>query len=256
MAAGGAGGRVPRGAVHPGRAARAALPGGRATWLAAHGYASTVEYLAAHVPARGRRDGTAPPRQRGRAVRGGAGGAAAGDGEPGHDARVDGDGPGGASRLARQGAGPAPGHARGGGANWRSRSPRGSWSGSATRGRTSWRRCGRSPPHTIGTATSKRSSCRTSCPRRAPPCSRLRRARPTTSCGRSRRRRLVLPAEIHVQAPPNLSDDLAPLLDAGIDDWGGVSPVTADHVNPERAWPALDVLRAATEAAGHTLRPG
>jgi len=67
--------------------------------------------------------------------------------------------------------------------------------------------------------------------------------------------RLVLPPEIHVQAPPNLSDDLAPLLEAGIDDWGGVSPVTADHVNPERAWPALEVLRAATEAAGHTLAP-
>jgi FO synthase len=67
--------------------------------------------------------------------------------------------------------------------------------------------------------------------------------------------RLVLPPEIHVQAPPNLSDDLAPLLDAGIDDWGGVSPLTADHVNPERAWPALDVLRSATEAAGHTLAP-
>jgi FO synthase len=67
--------------------------------------------------------------------------------------------------------------------------------------------------------------------------------------------RLVLPPEVHVQAPPNLSDDLAPLLEAGIDDWGGVSPVTADHVNPERAWPALDVLRDATEAAGHTLAP-
>ena len=67
--------------------------------------------------------------------------------------------------------------------------------------------------------------------------------------------RLVLPPEIHVQAPPNLSDELAPLLDAGIDDWGGVSPVTADHVNPERAWPALDILREATEAAGHTLAP-
>jgi FO synthase len=67
--------------------------------------------------------------------------------------------------------------------------------------------------------------------------------------------RLVLPPEIHVQAPPNLSDDLAPLLAAGIDDWGGVSPVTADHVNPERAWPALDLLRAATEEAGHVLAP-
>ena len=65
--------------------------------------------------------------------------------------------------------------------------------------------------------------------------------------------RLVLPPEVHVQAPPNLSDDLAPLVGAGIDDWGGVSPVTADHVNPERAWPALDRLREATEAAGHTL---
>jgi 7,8-didemethyl-8-hydroxy-5-deazariboflavin synthase CofH subunit/7,8-didemethyl-8-hydroxy-5-deazariboflavin synthase CofG subunit len=65
--------------------------------------------------------------------------------------------------------------------------------------------------------------------------------------------RLVLPPEVHIQAPPNLSDDLAPLLHAGIDDWGGVSPVTADHVNPERAWPALQVLRDATESAGHVL---
>jgi FO synthase len=65
--------------------------------------------------------------------------------------------------------------------------------------------------------------------------------------------RLVLPPEVHIQAPPNLSDDLAPLLHAGIDDWGGVSPVTADHVNPERAWPAVGVLREATEAAGHVL---
>jgi FO synthase len=67
--------------------------------------------------------------------------------------------------------------------------------------------------------------------------------------------RLVLPAEVHLQAPPNLSDDLAPLLAAGIDDWGGVSPLTIDHVNPERPWPALDRLRAATEAAGKTLAP-
>jgi len=67
--------------------------------------------------------------------------------------------------------------------------------------------------------------------------------------------RLVLPADVHLQAPPNLSDDLGPLLDAGIDDWGGVSPVTADHVNPERPWPALDVLRAATEERGLALAP-
>ena len=67
--------------------------------------------------------------------------------------------------------------------------------------------------------------------------------------------RVVLPTSIHLQAPPNLSDDLAPLVDSGIDDWGGVSPVTADHVNPERAWPALGILRGATEAAGSTLAP-
>ena len=67
--------------------------------------------------------------------------------------------------------------------------------------------------------------------------------------------RIVLPPEIHVQAPPNLSDDFGALLDAGIDDWGGVSPVTADHVNPERPWPALDRLREVTEARGMVLAP-
>jgi 7,8-didemethyl-8-hydroxy-5-deazariboflavin synthase CofH subunit/7,8-didemethyl-8-hydroxy-5-deazariboflavin synthase CofG subunit len=67
--------------------------------------------------------------------------------------------------------------------------------------------------------------------------------------------RLVLPPEVHVQAPPNLADDFGALLDAGIDDWGGVSPVTTDHVNPERPWPALDRLRAATEERGFALAP-
>jgi FO synthase len=67
--------------------------------------------------------------------------------------------------------------------------------------------------------------------------------------------RLVLPPAVHVQAPPNLADDFGVLLDAGIDDWGGVSPVTADHVNPERPWPALDRLRAVTEARGFALAP-
>jgi FO synthase len=67
--------------------------------------------------------------------------------------------------------------------------------------------------------------------------------------------RLVLPDDIHLQAPPNLTDDFGRLLDAGIDDWGGVSPVTPDHVNPERPWPAVDRLRAATEARGFTLAP-
>ncbi len=67
--------------------------------------------------------------------------------------------------------------------------------------------------------------------------------------------RMILPPEVHVQAPPNLSDDFGMLLDAGIDDWGGVSPVTADHVNPERPWPALDRLREVTEARGFAIAP-
>ena len=67
--------------------------------------------------------------------------------------------------------------------------------------------------------------------------------------------RVILPPEIHLQAPPNLSDDFGVLLDAGIDDWGGVSPVTADHVNPERPWPSLDKLRAATEFRDKVLAP-
>jgi FO synthase len=67
--------------------------------------------------------------------------------------------------------------------------------------------------------------------------------------------RLILPPDVHVQAPPNLSDDFGVLLDAGIDDWGGVSPITSDHVNPERPWPALDRLRDVTEQRGFSLAP-
>ncbi len=67
--------------------------------------------------------------------------------------------------------------------------------------------------------------------------------------------RLTLPADVVVQAPPNLSDDPGRLLDAGIADWGGVSPVTIDHVNPERPWPELDRLRRLTEARGFALAP-
>jgi FO synthase len=66
---------------------------------------------------------------------------------------------------------------------------------------------------------------------------------------------IVLGPAMHIQAPPNRSDDLGPLVAAGIDDWGGVSPVTPDHVNPERPWPAFERLRAATEATGKVLAP-
>ena len=66
--------------------------------------------------------------------------------------------------------------------------------------------------------------------------------------------RLVFPPEMNIQAPPNLSAGaLAPLIDAGINDWGGVSPVTPDHVNPEAPWPHLKVLERATKAAGKEL---
>jgi FO synthase len=67
--------------------------------------------------------------------------------------------------------------------------------------------------------------------------------------------RIILPPAVHVQAPPNLSDDFGRLLAAGIDDWGGISPVTLDHVNPERPWPELDRLKSVTEAAGFVLAP-
>ena len=68
--------------------------------------------------------------------------------------------------------------------------------------------------------------------------------------------RVVLGPRMRVQAPPNLSDlgECEALLGAGVDDWGGVSPLTPDHVNPERPWPSLDRLRAVSEAAGLELR--
>jgi 7,8-didemethyl-8-hydroxy-5-deazariboflavin synthase CofG subunit len=66
--------------------------------------------------------------------------------------------------------------------------------------------------------------------------------------------RLLMP-EVNIQAPPNLSapyyDDL---LDAGINDWGGVSPLTPDFINPEKPWPHLEQLRLRTEAKGFQLR--
>src|SRR4249920_2453528 len=67
--------------------------------------------------------------------------------------------------------------------------------------------------------------------------------------------RLVLGPSARIQAPPNLIGDAYQLiLAAGIDDWGGVSPLTPDHVNPERPWPQIDELARRTEAAGMALR--
>ena len=68
--------------------------------------------------------------------------------------------------------------------------------------------------------------------------------------------RLILGPEANVQVPPNLSaDNYRIYLEAGINDWGGVSPLTIDFVNPEAPWPALTQLKAQTEAAGFRLMP-
>jgi FO synthase len=66
--------------------------------------------------------------------------------------------------------------------------------------------------------------------------------------------RLLMP-DMNLQAPPNLSDpNYDEYLDAGINDWGGISPLTPDYINPERPWPHLEELRLRTEAKGFELR--
>jgi FO synthase len=66
--------------------------------------------------------------------------------------------------------------------------------------------------------------------------------------------RLLMPG-VNIQAPPNLSDpDYENLLDAGINDWGGVSPLTPDFINPERPWPHLEQLQQRTNAKGYKLQ--
>ncbi|WIM97365.1 bifunctional FO biosynthesis protein CofGH [Actinoplanes oblitus] len=85
---------------------------------------------------------------------------------------------------------------------------------------------------------------------RGMPDAELRELAATVAVGR-----IIMGPRARVQAPPNLIDDeFALLLRAGIDDWGGVSPVTPDHVNPERPWPQIDVLRERSAASGFTLR--
>jgi 7,8-didemethyl-8-hydroxy-5-deazariboflavin synthase CofG subunit len=67
--------------------------------------------------------------------------------------------------------------------------------------------------------------------------------------------RLVLGPDVNIQAPPNLSADVYPrLLAAGLNDWGGISPLTLDHINPERPWPMIRDLRDATSREGFALR--
>jgi FO synthase len=67
--------------------------------------------------------------------------------------------------------------------------------------------------------------------------------------------RLILGERVNIQVPPNLSEDYERYIHAGINDWGGVSPLTIDYVNPEAPWPQLAELERRTEAAGYELRP-
>jgi len=67
--------------------------------------------------------------------------------------------------------------------------------------------------------------------------------------------RLILGGEMNIQSPPNLlADDYPELLKAGINDWGGISPVTKDFINPEAAWPQISLLSATSAEAGFMLR--
>ncbi|MDY7085709.1 MAG: bifunctional FO biosynthesis protein CofGH [Actinomycetota bacterium] len=85
---------------------------------------------------------------------------------------------------------------------------------------------------------------------RGMPDAELRELAATVAVGR-----IIMGPRARLQAPPNLIDaEFALLLRAGIDDWGGVSPVTPDHVNPERPWPQIDLLRERSAEAGFALR--
>jgi FO synthase len=65
--------------------------------------------------------------------------------------------------------------------------------------------------------------------------------------------RIILPNHVSLQAPPNLSEDIAKLLNSGINDLGGISPVTIDLVNPDRLWPELKSLRRLVQTSNQVL---
>jgi FO synthase len=67
--------------------------------------------------------------------------------------------------------------------------------------------------------------------------------------------RSIMPSDVPIQAPPNLVNDVLALVEAGVTDLGGISPITVDHVNPERPWPGLDELRGTLARAGYALVP-
>ena len=232
-----------------------------AEWLAARGYASTVDYLVAACAAVLDRDGDAPARQRRclsqddlerlRAVSPSQGmmieTLAARLGEPGgpHAGAPDKTPERRLATLEAAGPGRGPvhhGHPRG-----HRGDPRPSGSMRCSRSGTSHERHGHVQEVIVQNFLPKPGTIMF----RHDPCDRDEYLWTIAAA------RIVLGGAMHLQAPPNLSDadELAALIGAGIDDWGGVSPVTPDHVNPERPWPELDLLRRATEAAGKSLAP-
>ena len=145
---------------------------------------------------------------------------------------------------------------RGSRASSRSRSRAGSWSGSARRARSESTRCSR-----CATLATEHGHLREVIVQnfRAKPGTRMAEHPDATleeHLWSVAVARIVLGPDVHVQAPPNLAyDDFPLLLDAGIDDWGGVSPVTVDHVNPEAPWPEVERLRERVPRARARARP-
>ncbi len=132
--------------------------------------------------------------------------------------------------------------------------PRASSSASGRPGPSAPSRCSPSARSPGSTAASRKSSCRTSAPSpdtkmRGVPDAELADLAATIAVAR-----LVLGPSARIQAPPNLiGDQYGLILAAGIDDWGGVSPLTPDHVNPERPWPQIEELARRTQDAGMRL---
>ena len=136
-----------------------------------------------------------------------------------------------------------------------SRSPPASSSASARRWRSASTRSSRCARCPASTTASRKSSCRTSAPSRTPRC-----ATPPTRNSRTSPPRSRSPGSSSARRPASRrrrtssATSTSSSSTPGIDDWGGVSPLTPDHVNPERPWPQIDELAALTAAAGFTLR--
>ena len=229
-------------------------------WLDAHGYEDTLSYVRAMAIRVLEETGLLPHLNPGVLSLRGLPAAEAGRAVHGHDAgnhRPAGCSP----RRARRTSARPTRTRRSGCGCWRTpaaarcRSPPASSSGSARRGpsaRTPSAPSARSPGSTAG---SRKSSCRTSAPSRTRRCADTPDAELAELAATIAVTRLVLGPAARVQAPPNLvGRDHQLMLDAGIDDWGGVSPLTPDHVNPERPWPQLDTLADITATAGFKLR--